>query len=130
MESKPGVDLRMRTKKLFFQTILDGNRANRVGVEYVKDNNICMATVGPDGEVASLLGAEVAVDFVDGHENKMCVGFLRDILHGVINAFWNPNWLGCWIGKTGLGGLDILAILIHVSHFRFCGDRDVVVCLL
>jgi hypothetical protein len=32
-----------------------------------------MATVGCDGEVASLIGKEVAIDLIDGHENKMCV---------------------------------------------------------
>ena len=92
-----------------------------------------MAAVGRDRAPASLIGEEVAIDFIAGHENRMCacvVGLLRDIIHGVIDNVCHPNWLGCWIGKTGLGGLDILAILIHVSHFRFCGDRDVVVCLL
>ncbi len=89
-----------------------------------------MAAVGRDGEVACLIGEDVAIDFIDGHENKMfvgVVGFLRDIPHGVINNVRHPNRLGCWSGKTGLGGLDTLAILIHVSHFRFFGDRDVAV---
>jgi hypothetical protein len=39
-----------------------------------------------DREAACLIGEEVAIDFVDGHENKVSadvVGFLRDILHGV-----------------------------------------------
>ncbi len=92
-----------------------------------------MAAAGPDGEAACLIGEEVAIDFIDGHENKMCVGVvgvLRDILHGVMDNVRHPNWLGFWIGKTGLDGLDTLAILIHVSHFRFCGDRDVAACLL
>ncbi len=78
-----------------------------------------MAAVGHDGEAAGFIGDENAIDFVDGHENKMCacvLGFPRDIFHGVINAVCHPNWLGSWIGKTELGGLDTLAILIHVSH--------------
>jgi hypothetical protein len=86
-----------------------------------------MAAVGHDGEAAGLISEDVAIDLIDGHDNKMCacvVGFLRDILHGVINNVWNPNWLSCWIGKTGFGGSDSLAILIHVSHFGFCGDRE------
>ncbi len=64
-----------------------------------------MAAVGCDGEAASLIGEEVAINFIDGHENKMCarvVGFLRDILHWVINNVRYLNWLSCWIGKTGL----------------------------
>ncbi len=78
-----------------------------------------MAAIGCDGKVAYLIGEEVAVDFVDGHENKVCagvVGFFRDILHGVIEDVRHPKSLGCWIW---LSGLDTLAILIHVSHFRF-----------
>jgi hypothetical protein len=46
-----------------------------------------MASVGCDGEEAGLIGEEVATDFIDGHENEMCVqvlGFLRDIFHEVI----------------------------------------------
>ncbi len=73
-----------------------------------------------DGKAASLIGEEVTIDYIDGNENKMCacvVGFLRDILHGVIDNVWHPNWLDGWNGKTGLGGLDPLAIFIHVSHF-------------
>jgi hypothetical protein len=85
------------TKKLFFGAILDGNEANCIGVEYVEDNYICVVPVGPDGEGACLIGEEVAIDFIDGHENKMCegvAGFLRDFLHGVINDVRHPNWLG------------------------------------
>ncbi len=132
-ECEPGVDLAICMKKLFFRGILDRNGENHVGIEYVEDNNICMATVGRDGEAASLICEEVAIDFIDGNENKMCacvVGFLRDILHGIIDNVRQPNWLGCWIMKMGLGGSDTLAISIHVSHFRFCGDRDVAACPL
>jgi hypothetical protein len=71
-ESEPGVDFAICTEKLFFQAILDGNGANCIGIEDVEDNNICMAAVGYDGEAASLIGKEVAIDLVDGHENKMC----------------------------------------------------------
>jgi hypothetical protein len=35
-----------------------------------------MAVVGCDGEVGSLIGEEVAIDFVDGHEKK-CLRELR-----------------------------------------------------
>ncbi len=52
--------------------ILDGNRAHCVVVVDVEDNNICIAAVGYDGEAAGLIGEEVAIDLVDGHENKMC----------------------------------------------------------
>jgi hypothetical protein len=75
---------------------------------------------GCDGEAAGLIGEEVDIDLVDGHENKMCaqvVGFLRDIFYGVIKEVWHVYWLGCCIGWTGLGGLDPLAILVHVPHF-------------
>ncbi len=51
-----------------------------------------MAAVGCDGEAASLVGEEVAIDLVDDHEDKMCahiVGFLRDIFHGVIKEVWH-----------------------------------------
>jgi hypothetical protein len=92
-----------------------------------------MAAVGRDGEVAGLIGEEVAIDFIAGHENRMCacvVGLLRDIIHGVIDNVCHPNWIGCWIGKTRLGGSGTLVISIHVSHFRFCGDRDVAACPL
>ncbi len=43
-----------------------------------------MTMVGYDGEAAGLIGEEVTIDLVDGHENKKCasvVGFLRDIFH-------------------------------------------------
>ncbi len=99
--------------------IFDGNGANCIGVKDVEDNNTWVATVGRDGELASLIGREVAIDIVDGHENEMCaqvVGFLRDIAHGVINNVWHTNWLGCWIWKTGMGEFNTLAILIHVPH--------------
>ncbi len=105
---------------------------NCIGVKDVEDNNlcICVAVVGCDGEAACLISEKVAIDFVDGHENKVCagvVGFLKDILHGFIKDVRHSKWLSCWIG---LSGLVPLAILIHVSHFRFCGDRDVTACLL
>jgi hypothetical protein len=67
---------------------------------------------------------------VDGHKNEVCagvVGFLRDILHGVIEDVRDLKWLGCW---SGLSGSDSLVTLIHVAHFGFGGDRDVMVCLL
>jgi hypothetical protein len=72
VESEPGVDLAICTEKLFFKAILDGNRENCIGVD-VEDNNMCMAIVGCDGEAANLISEEVAIDFVYGHENKMCV---------------------------------------------------------
>ncbi len=120
-------------KKLYSGAIPDGIGANGIGIKHVEQNNICVAAVGCDGEAACLIGEKVVIDFIDGHENKMCVavvGFLRDILHGVIKDVRHLKWLGCWIGKTGLGGSDPLAISIHVSHFRLCGDRDVMVCPL
>ncbi len=89
-----------------------------------------MAAVGCDRETTCLIGEEVAVDFVDGHEDKVhvgVVGFLRDILHGVIKAGRKLKWHSCW---SGLSGLDSLALLIHVSHSRFCGDSNVTVCPL
>jgi hypothetical protein len=133
VECEPGVDLTICTKKLFFRAILDGNGANCSGIKYVEDNNICMAAVGRDGEAAGLIGEEVAIDFIDGYETEMCacvMGFLRDILHGVISNVRHPDWLDCWIEKTGLGGFYTLAILIHVSYFSFYGDRDVAACPL
>ncbi len=89
-----------------------------------------MAVVGYDRETACLIGEEVAVDFVDGHEDKVHAGIvwsLRDILHGVIKAVRNMKWQGCW---SGLSGSDSLALLIHVSYIGFCGDRDVTACCL
>ncbi len=72
--------------------------------------------------MACLIGEEVAIDFIDGHEEEVSagiVGFLRDILHRVIKAVGDLKWHGCWCGQSGL---DSLALLVHVSHFRFCGD--------
>jgi hypothetical protein len=69
-----------------------------------------------------LIDEEVAIDFVDGHEDKMhagIVGFLRDILHRIIEDVRNLKWRGCW---SGLSGSDSLGLLIHVSNFGFCGD--------
>jgi hypothetical protein len=86
-ESEPCVDLTIGTEKFFFQAILDGNRTNCIVVLDVEDNNVFIAMVGCDGELASLIGEEVAIDLVDGHENKMCVQvveLLRDIFHKVI----------------------------------------------
>jgi hypothetical protein len=40
MESESGKVLTIGTEKFFFQTILDGNGANCVGVVDVEDNNI------------------------------------------------------------------------------------------
>ncbi len=108
--------------------ILDGNGSNCVCIKDVKDNNICVAMVVCDREAACLIGEEVAIDFIDCHENKVyagVVGFLRDILDEVIEDVRHPKWLGCWIG---LGGSDSLGILVNVSHFGFCGDRDVTMC--
>ncbi len=72
--------------------------------------------------MACLIGEEVAIDFIDGHEDKVSagtVGFLRDILHRAIKAVGNLKRHGCW---SELSGLDSLALLVHVSHFGFCGD--------
>jgi hypothetical protein len=83
-----------------------------------------------DREPACLISEEVAIDFVDSHEDKVSVGivgFLRYILHGVIKDVRNLKWHNCW---RGLSGLNSLALLIHVSHFIFCGDRYVMACLL
>jgi hypothetical protein len=89
-----------------------------------------VAAVGCNRETNCLISEEVAIDFVDGHEDEVCVGvvgFLMDILHGVIKAVSNLKWHGC---LGGLSGSDSLALLIHVSHFGFCGDRDVRACPL
>jgi hypothetical protein len=117
-------------KKFFFGAILDGNGSNCIGIKDVEDNNIHMAAVGCDRETACMIGEEVAIDSIDGHEDEVragVLGFLRDILHGFIEAVMNLKWHGCW---SGLSGLDSLALLIHVSHFGFCGNRDVTACLL
>ncbi len=69
-----------------------------------------------------MIGEEVAIDFIDGHEDKVSAGvagFLRDILHRVVKAFENLKWHGCW---SRLSGSDSLALLVHVSNFGFCGD--------
>jgi hypothetical protein len=47
------------------------------------------------------------------------MGFLRDILHGVIKDVRSLKWLDFW---SELSGSDSLALLVHVSHFGFCGD--------
>jgi hypothetical protein len=72
-ESEPGVDFAICMEKLFFRPILEGNRANCIDIVDVDNNNICVAAVGCDGEVAGLISEEVAIDLVDGHENKMCL---------------------------------------------------------
>jgi hypothetical protein len=62
-----------------------------------------VAMVGCDREAACLMSEEVAIDFIDGHENKVSVGvvgFLRNILHGVIEDVRNPKWHGCWSGLS------------------------------
>jgi hypothetical protein len=54
--------------------------------------------------MACLIGEEVVINFVDGHEDKVLasvVGFLRDILHGVIKVVSNLKWHGCWSGLSG-----------------------------
>jgi hypothetical protein len=127
---EPVVDLAICAKKFFFGVILDGDGLKCVGIEDVEDNNICVAAIGCDREAACLIGEEAAIDFADGYENEVSavvVGFLRDIRHGVMDDVRNPKWLHCW---SKLSGLDSLALLIHVSHFGFCGDRDVVACPL
>jgi hypothetical protein len=103
---------------------------NCVGVKDVEGNNIHVAAVGCDRETACLISEEVAIDFVGGHEDEVhvgIVGFLRNIFHGVIKAARNLKWHGCW---SRLSGVDSLALLIHVSHFGFCGDRDMMACWL
>jgi hypothetical protein len=77
-----------------------------------------------------LISEEVAIDFIDGYEDKVSAGilrFLRDILYRVVKAVRNLKWLGCW---SGLSGSDSLALLVHVFYFGFCGDRDMTACLL
>ncbi len=86
-----------------------------------------------NGEAASLISKEVAIDFLGGHENKMCAQvaeFLMDIFHGVIEEVGHGYWNGGLIRGTGLGGSDPLPMLVHVTIFLICGDGDVVVCLL
>jgi hypothetical protein len=56
VDSEPGIDLPIGTEMFFFQVILDGNRANRIGIVDVEDYNICLARVGCDGEAAGLIG--------------------------------------------------------------------------
>jgi hypothetical protein len=44
-----------------------------------------------------VIGEEVAIDFVGGHEDKVSssvVGFLRDFLHRVIKDVGNLKWHG------------------------------------
>jgi hypothetical protein len=110
---EPLVDLMVCTKKFYFGPIL---------VEDVEYYNICMAVVQCNEEAASLISEEVSIGFIDGHEDKVSagiVGFLRDILHRVVKAVGNLKWHGSW---SGLSDFDSLALLIHVSHIRFCGD--------
>ncbi len=39
-------------EEFFLGEILVGNRSNRIGIEDVEDNNICVAMVGCDWEAA------------------------------------------------------------------------------
>ena len=50
-----------------------------------------------------MIGEEVAIEFVDGHEDKVSasiVGFLRDILHRFVKDVRNLKWHGCWSGLS------------------------------
>jgi hypothetical protein len=67
-------------KKFFFGAILDGNGSNRIDVEVVEDNNICVAAVGCDRETACLIGEEVAVDFLDGHDISRLERYCTNVL--------------------------------------------------
>jgi hypothetical protein len=63
-----------------------------------------MAVVGCDGKVACLIGEEVTIDFIGGHNNKMCVcvvGFLRDILLGSSKMSGTQNGLVHGFGRLG-----------------------------
>ncbi len=44
-----------------------------------------------------MVGEEVAIDFVDGHEDKVSagMGFLTDILHRVVKDVGNLKWHSC-----------------------------------
>jgi hypothetical protein len=104
-KSQPGVDLVIGAEKFFFGAILDGNRTNLVGIVDVKNDNECVTAVECDGKAASLIGEDVVIDFVDGHENEMyarVAGFLRDIFHGVIKEVGT----GLDVGLGGLGWVD------------------------
>ncbi len=70
-ESEPGEDLAICMEKFLFQAILDGNGENHVSIVDVEDNTICVAAVGCDGEAASLIGEEVAIDLVSERENNL-----------------------------------------------------------
>jgi hypothetical protein len=91
-ESEPGVDLAIGTEKFLFHKFFNWNVTNCVGVVDIENDNICVAAVGHDGEAAGLISEEVAIDLVDGYENKVCaqvVGFLWDIFHGVREEVWH-----------------------------------------
>jgi hypothetical protein len=49
--------------------------------------------------IGKLICEEIAVDFIYVHKNEVCagvVGFLRDVLHGVIEDVRKLKWLGSW----------------------------------
>jgi hypothetical protein len=66
--------------------------------------------VGCDGEVVGLIGEEVAIDLVDGHEDKKCMscgvlerhlpwGHQRGLALVLAQLDWE-EWVG-WIGHLG-----------------------------
>ncbi len=59
-------------------------------------------------EAVCLIGKEVVIDFVDGHEDKVSagvVGFLREIVHRVVEDVRNLRWHSCWSEWIGLLGI-------------------------
>ncbi len=111
-------------EEFFFCLILDGNGGNEVGVVDIENDKICVATIGREWELPSLVGEYLSTDVMDDHEDEIG-GFFVDgncwyIIVVVVDIVDDGDG---WIAERG--GSLALAGLIHVSFFGCIVDCDV-----
>ncbi len=108
-------------QEFFLQPAFDGDRANVVGIVDVEDNDVCIASVGGDGEAACLVAGDDAIDGMDLHEDvvgariEWCLGGVGHVIVDV-KAGHGGNCGAC--GSPWLRGASALPNLVKVAHCR------------
>ena len=112
-------------QEFLFRPALDGYRANVVGVVDVENNDVCVAPVGGDGELACLIAGDDTVDGMYVHENEVgaCVEwFLGGFGHVIVDVEAGH------VMNAGVGMVTLVGVLSCVEQvpFRTWSKRPIV----
>ena len=108
-------------REFFLRSALNGDRANVVGVVDVEYNDVCVTSVGGDGEPACLVAGDDAVDGMDLHENVVgaCIEWcLGGFFHVIVNVEAGHGGNGGTCGSSWLCGASALPNLVQVAHHQ------------